>query len=518
MFDDLRGRPLTWSVTAACASAYLLFGYDQGVLGGLVTQPTFLSAMGDPSSLYLGTIVALYNIGCLAGCVVAAVWGNKAGRRNSVLWACVVMLIGAIIQFTAYGAPQMIAGRLISGVGNGVNTSTVGIYISEISPAARRGRGVAAQLSCVIFGTVMAYWIDYGTIRSLSGSIVWRFPIAFQCIFLIVTIIMLTFLPDTPRWLFAAGRKVESVDVLSRLLDLPPDSAEVRGIENEMQAAWELEKMNGEFKWSSLWREKSDVKKTRRLVLCFMIYLFQMFTGINVIAFYVTIVLEVYVGFDRETSSLVAGCIQIAFWLGTLPPLWTLDRFGRRKTMIWGGIGLSVALIIFTSGIAVATPASSRMALAFLFLFEIMFGMSWDTIPWVYAAEITPLDIRHIGTAIGAFSEWLWTFVSVPEIMVGRLQPLTPRKVVAMITPYAIESLGWKYYLLYCIMTVLAVVFTYFFVPETANKTLEEIDYVFCKDGSPPSIHQGGQISGESLMMGKQQTSSGKFEHGAEQV
>lgn len=76
--------------------------------------------MGDPSPLYLGTIVALYNIGCLAGCVVAALYGNKVGRRKSVFWGCVVMLVGAIIQFMAYGAPQMIAGRLVSGLGNGM--------------------------------------------------------------------------------------------------------------------------------------------------------------------------------------------------------------------------------------------------------------------------------------------------------------------------------------------------------------------------------------------------------------
>lgn len=88
------------------------------------------------------------------------------------------------------------------------------------------------------------------------------------------------------RWLFATGCKAESVDVLSRLLDLPPDSSEVQEIESQMQAAWDLEQQNGKFKWSSLWREKSEIKKTRRLVLCFLIYFFQMFTGINVIAFY----------------------------------------------------------------------------------------------------------------------------------------------------------------------------------------------------------------------------------------
>lgn len=193
-------------------------------------------------------------------------------------------------------------------------------------------------------------------------------------------------------------------------------------------------------------------------------------SGINSFPLVVTIVLESYVGLSRETSSLVAGCIQIAFWLGTLPPLWTLDRYGRRPTMIWGGIGLSVALILFTAGIAVNTPASSKMALAFLFVFEFIFGMSWDTLPWVYAAEITPLDIRHIGAAVGAFSEWLFTFVSAIAAACYTLYLADLReKLVAMITPLAIESIGWKYYLLYCIMTVLAVVFSYFFVPEVRN-------------------------------------------------
>ena len=100
----------------------------QGVLGGLVTQPTFLNAIGNPSALYLGTIVALYDIGCLAGCVVAAVWGNKMGRRNSVLWASIVMVIGAVIQASCFGAGQLIAGRLISGVGNGTSCFIARVY------------------------------------------------------------------------------------------------------------------------------------------------------------------------------------------------------------------------------------------------------------------------------------------------------------------------------------------------------------------------------------------------------
>jgi len=126
----------------------------------------------------------------------------------------------------------------------------------------------------------------------------------------------------------------------------------------------------------------------------------------------VTIVLEQNIGFSRDTSSLVAGTVQIAFWLGTIPPIFLIDKYGRRPTLLAGSVALSISMILFTIGIAVNTPASSRLALAMLYIYQISFGMSWNPIPWVYAPEITTLELRHVGAAIGPFSEWLWTFVS----------------------------------------------------------------------------------------------------------
>jgi MFS family permease len=126
---------------------------------------------------------------------------------------------------------------------------------------------------------------------------------------------------------------------------------------------------------------------------------------------YVTIMLETNVGLPRETASLVAGCIQIAFWLGTFPPMFLLDRIGRRPMLLFGSVGLLVTMAIFTAGIAVNTQQTANLALAMLFCYEISFGMSWNSIPWLYAVEITPLRLRHVGSSIATFSEWLWTFV-----------------------------------------------------------------------------------------------------------
>ncbi|KAG3195616.1 hypothetical protein PC129_g24789 [Phytophthora cactorum] len=131
--------------------------------------------------------------------------------------------------------------------------------------------------------------------------------------------------------------------------------------------------------------------------------------------------------------------------------------------LLFGSLALLISMAIFTVGIAVDTPATANMALAMLFVYEISFGMSWNSIPWLYAAEITPLQLRHVGSAVAPFSAWLWTFV------------------IALITPCAITTAGWKFCLLFCVMIVLNIPFTYFFLPETSGKTLEEIDYIFVK-------------------------------------
>jgi hypothetical protein len=118
-------------------------------------------------------------------------------------------------------------------------------------------------------------------------------------------------------------------------------------------------------------------------------------------------------------------------------------------------------MILFTVGIAVPTQGASNLALTALVMYEIVFGMSWNCLPWIVPAEITPLHLRHVGGAIGPGSEWLWTLV------------------IVLMTPSAIANTGWKIYILFIIMSVLGFPFTYFFLPETKGKTLEEIDYLF---------------------------------------
>ncbi|KIW76457.1 hypothetical protein Z517_11203 [Fonsecaea pedrosoi CBS 271.37] len=478
MFRDLRGPALPWAITLSSASCYLLFGYDQGVIGGLLGIESFLSAIGYPNSSYLGTIAALYDIGCLVGCLVAAIWGNKMGRRSTIFWGCSIMVVGAIIQTTTYSAGQLIAGRLISGVGNGMNTSTIPVYVSETTRSHRRGRMVATQLSIVIFGIVIAYWIDYGTTKNLTGEVVWRFPIAFQILFALITMATIPFLPETPRWLYSHGQKAEAVTVLSRLMNCTESDQDVLFIKNEMEEALKLEESQPPMTLKGLLNDKSDIKPMRRLVLCFMVQMLQQFTGINVVAILITIVLENNLGYSTSKASLVAGFIQVAFWVGTLPPIVYIDKVGRRPVLLAGSVVLLLTLVLFTVGIAVDTSASNNLALAMLIIYQIAFGMSWNAIPWIYAPEITPLNLRHVGAAIGPFSEWLWTFV------------------IVQMGPTAIAHTQWRIWLLFILMTALSIPAVYFYFPETSMKTLEELDYIFAEGDARQRLHDQFEAAG----------------------
>ncbi|KAL2853465.1 general substrate transporter [Aspergillus pseudoustus] len=464
----LRGRSLRLAVTLSCASGYLLFGYDQGVLGGLVNQPTFLDRLGNPSSGLIGSTMAIFYPACVVGSIISGLVGQKLGRRKMIFLGTIVMTIGIILQTVMQTFVQFIVGRIITGIGNGLITATIPIYVAEVATDSARGRVVCIQMSIVIFGLFTAYWIDYGTIRHLSGDAVWRLPIALQLVFSVACCSTIMLLPESPRWLFSRGRKNESATVLAQLFDCDADDNQVLYKIQELEQTMRLEQEK--LSLHELFHSKSELKLFRRIAIVFIIPMLGQFTGVNVLTFYLPVVLEDILGFSSNLSSLTSGFIQLAYWVGTLPPIWTVERFGRRATLLLGSAVLAFSMILFTISLNINTPGGNNLSLAMLVLFQFGMGMSWSCIPWIIAPEITPLNLRHIGGALGPGSQWLWTTV------------------IVFMAPPAIENTGWKIYILFDIGIVAGLVFVYFFLPETKDKTLEEIDYVFASNATQSAL------------------------------
>lgn len=432
-FSHLRGGSLLWSITLCSASAFLLFGYDQGVLGGLTTTPAFLNAMGNPNPTMLGLIAAIYDIGAFVGAILAACCGMFTGRRWAIVIGCVGVTIGAAVQASANGQGQMLAGRIIAGIGNGINTSTIPTWVSETAKPHRRGPLVATQLNIVIFGLFFAYWFDYGCVKNLSGNVVWRLPIALQAFFSVLTLVTIVFLPESPRWLYAQGHNEEADLVISRLRDLPVEDPIVQSTRAAILEVVHLEnrdkgnnKESG-LNWKHIIYDPTALKPTRRIMLGVMLQFFQVFSGISLAVYYLNILFQVNLKFSYEKGAILSGFNTFVLWLGTFPPIWGVERFGRRQVLIFGATMMAASMITFTVCVGIGTQKASYGGVAAIFSYMFFFGLSWQPVPWIYPPEIAPLRLRHVGGAASTGSEWIFAFVAGKSMPAERT--LMPQKI-----------------------------------------------------------------------------------------
>lgn len=178
-----------------------LFGYDQGVFGGVIVTQDFLDTLGlaGPShTSTVGTVTALYDVGCFFGAVAAFSIGEQLGRKKAILVGTTVMSIGAILQITAYSTAHMIVGRIVAGLGNGLNTATAPVWQAETSKANWRGKLVVIEMILNIAGFSLSNWITYG-FSFANGPIAWRIPLAFQFFFIFILFGTVPWLPESPR-------------------------------------------------------------------------------------------------------------------------------------------------------------------------------------------------------------------------------------------------------------------------------------------------------------------------------
>ncbi|KAL5333791.1 MFS sugar transporter [Aspergillus crustosus] len=456
------GFSVQLAITCTCLAAFLLFGYDQGVFGGIVTNEHFLDTFHHPSAGFLGIIVSIYNIGCLVGCIINFFIGERIGRRTAILVAMTLTSIGAIMQCAAFNVPELMVGRVITGLGVGIDTSTVPMYQAELCKSQYRGRLVTTEVLFTGLGITIAYFFVFG-LSFIGGPLSWRLPIAGQIVPALAISMIVFGVPESPRWLVKRGRVDEATKVLSYAFDLPEDDSYVVTERDAMVQAVALEEEKP-FRWTQAL--KPDALKTgHRLGLACLVLFMNQWAGINIIVFYAPTILEQNVGLEHTIALAVAGCVQFAFVIGSLVPALGLDKFGRRKPMMFGSLGMAismmmVAILLSFKGTDKEGP-TSKAAIAFLITFMIFFGTSLNAIPWCYSAEILPLHVRAEGTALAVMNNWIWVFT------------------IVMVTPTMVERLAWKTYLIFMAMNFAFIPMIYFLFPETRGLTLEQIDFLF---------------------------------------
>jgi sugar porter (SP) family MFS transporter len=447
---------LTAAITSITSMSFLLFGYDQGLMSGIV--------LSDPTPLEIGSITAIHAFGALSGAVEAALVGEKYGRKRTLLMGAALVLLGGAGMASASGASareRFCFFRFLAGWGVGLVTAVAPVYQAEISGVGERGWLVCCQLTTMLVGLGLAYWVDYA-FYFRPGEMQWRFPVGLQCVFALYVLVVGVWLPDTPRWLMRNGRKAEGRVVLAQLMGMEVGDAEVKREVHEIEEAIRTE--SGSLgTWSDLFRD-NRVRANKRFYLAVGIQFMQQCSGINIVTYYAPTLYKETLGMGQERAMLLGCWTQMWYILASLLTWYTIDRVGRRKLLISMALGMSLVLVGEAISIGIGTPTAAIAAVVFVFLFEACFTWGWMACVWIYPPEILPLSIRAKGSGLAAAADFFGNYL------------------VVQVTPIGLQKMGAWFFVVWAVLNLVNAVVVWLCYPETSGLTLEAVDSVFVRE------------------------------------
>ncbi|OQD72648.1 hypothetical protein PENDEC_c020G02819 [Penicillium decumbens] len=482
--SGLRGRKLRLAITITSVVGFSLFGYDQGLMSGLISGDQFTkefpplddkirpippgySSVGqfkEHVSVLQGAVTACYELGCFFGAIFTLCFGERIGRTPLLVTGGLLMVLGTVISTAAFGPHwglgQFVIGRVISGLGNGMDTATIPVWQSECSRAHNRGFLVCFEGAIIAVGTFVAYWIDFG-LSYVDSSVQWRFPVAFQILFAICVTAGGLMMPESPRWFVMRGYDQQALEVLAALNDSTVDAEDVLTDYNLMKA--DLKAQEGV---KASWKELFTFGKTQefqRMMIGCSGQFFQQFTGCNAAIYYSTLLFQNNLNIKGKLSLVLGGVFATVYALATIPSFFMIEKVGRRKLFLIGFAGQGLSFIITMACLIDPTTQNAKGAAVGIFLFICFFAFTTLPLPWIYPPEINPLRTRTMAASASTCTNWITNFA------------------VVMFTPVFSSTSGWGIYLFFALINFIGVPFAWFFYPETAGRDLEEVDIIFAK-------------------------------------
>ncbi|KAK8165030.1 general substrate transporter [Phyllosticta citrichinensis] len=467
----------------ACSACFggALFGFDIGVIGGVLTLPAFKAVYGlegrSATSLanLEANIVSTLQAGCFAACFIASWIADKWGRRVGLLLSATVAIIGCVMQAAGEGhLPVMYIGRFVAGLGVGAASMITPLYVSENAPRAIRGGLTGLYQLFIVTGTMLAFWTNYGSLLHLSGNATFIVPLIVQALPAICLLVSMYLCNESPRWLAKQDRNEEALIILTRVRQLPEEHPYIQAELTEIKEQLDREReLIGGSSYKDLLREMWLIPGNRKRALISVgLMVSQQMTGTNAINYFAPQIFK-SLGIGKTESGLFAtgiyGVVKMVACACFL--LFVADSLGRRRSLLWTSIAQGCSMFYVGGYIRAAPPVegdpvppAGYVAIVAVFLFASFFQFGWGPVPWIYTSEIPSARLRSMNVALAAGTQWLFNFV------------------VARATPNMIATVGksgYGTYFIYGSFCFSMFLFAWFFIPETKGLSLERMDDLF---------------------------------------
>lgn len=472
MDSNINMKYVTFLALVAALGGFL-FGYDVAVVSGTISQVT---AQFNLDTLASGWFVGCALLGSIIGVLFAGVMCDKLGRKPTMSFVAILFILSSIGCAVATDFDMLVIARIIGGMGIGVVSIASPLYISEISVPQHRGKLVALYQLAVTVGILGAYLVNFGLLeysqtgakeitspllRTIFHDEVWRSMLGMATVPALFFLVIIFFIPESPRWLVLKGREEKANSILTRILGgKSAATAELKAI--QLVAAGQ--KTN--------WKVILEPGIRKAVLIGAAIAILGQFMGVNAVMYYGPTIFE-SAGLSSGDSLFYQVIVGLVNVLTTILAVFIIDKVGRKKLVYFGvsGMILCLLLIMFYFTLAESLRLPSEMLLVFFLSYVFFCAISISAVIFVFLSEMYPTKVRGIAMSIAGFSLWAGTF------LIGQL------------TPWMLETLSPAgTFLLFAVMCVPYILIVWKLMPETTGKSLEEIEEFWSSSKAPKHI------------------------------